>query len=195
MRVVLQTFKEHQFLVKYIKYEFWLRSVAFLGNIISSDGVEVDQWKMEPVKNCPRPLSPKYIRSFLGLVGFYRRFVDGFASISSPLTNLTQKCNKFKLSEACEKRFQMLNDRLTSAPVLTLSESIKGFLVYCDASCVGLGCVLMKHDNVIAYASRKLKVHERNYLTRDLELVNMVFALKIWRHYLYGIHDYVFTDH
>ena len=89
----------------------------------------------------------------------------------------------------------MLKDRLTSAPVLTLPEGTKGFVVYCDASRVGLGCVIMQNRKVIAYASRQLKVHERNYPTHVLELAIVVFALKIWRHYLYGVHVDVFTDH
>ena len=121
--------------------------------------------------------------------------MDGFASIVSPLTTLTQKSKKFEWSEACEKIFQLLKDRLSFAPVLTLPEGIKGFVVYCDASGVGLWFVLMQHGKVIAYTSRKLKVHEKNYPTHDLELVVVVFALKIWRNYLYGVHVDVFTDH
>ena len=147
------------------------------------------------MKYWPKPLSPIDIRSFLGLAGYFRRFVDGFESIASPLTTLTQKCKKFEWSEACERNFQMLKDRLTFAPVMTLPEGTKDFVVYSDASRVGLGCVIMQHGKVIAYASRKLKVHERNYLTHDLEIAVVVFALKIWRHYLYGIHVDVFTDH
>ena len=83
----------------------------------------------------------------------------------------------------------------TSAPVLTLLEGNEGFVVYCNASRVGLVCVLMQHENFIAYDSRKLKVHEKNYPTYDLKLAAVVFALKIWRHYLYGVHVDVFTDH
>ena len=94
-RVVLQTLKKHQLFAKYIKCEFWLRSVAFLGHIISSDGVEVDPRKMEAVRGWPRPLTPTDIRSFLGLAGYYRRSVDVFVSIASPLTTLTQKSKKF----------------------------------------------------------------------------------------------------
>ena len=124
------------------------------------------------------------IRSFLGLVGYYRRFVEGFASISSPLTKLTQKKAKYQWSEACEKSFQELKDHLTSAPILTLPEGNDYFVVYCDASHMGLGCVLMQHGKVIAYASRQLKTHEKNYPTHDLELAAVVFALKILRHYL-----------
>ena len=111
------------------------------------------------------------------------------------MTKLTQKKAKYQWSEACEKSFQELKDRLTSAPILTLPEGDDGFVVYCDASHMGLGCVLMQHGKVIAYASRQLKVHEKNYPTHDLELAAVVFALKIWRHYLYGVHVDVFTDH
>ena len=169
--------------------------VAFLSHIISSEGIEVDPKKTKAVKNWPRPLTPTDIRSFLGLAGYYIRFVDGFASIASPLTTLTQKKVKFEWSEACERGFQDLKDKLTSGPVLTLLEGNEGFLMYCDASQVVLGCVLMQHGKVIAYVSRQLKVHEKNYPTYDLELAAVAFALKIWRHYLYGVHIDMYTDH
>ncbi|WMV33088.1 hypothetical protein MTR67_026473, partial [Solanum verrucosum] len=111
------------------------------------------------------------IRSFLGqLAGYYRKFVKGFSSSASPLTALTQKKVKFIWSEACEKRFKKSKDRLTSAPVLNLSEGTDGFVVYRDASRIGLGCVLMKNEKVIAYAARQHKIHEKNYPTHDLEL-------------------------
>nr|ABI34333.1 Gag-pol polyprotein, putative [Solanum demissum] len=140
-------------------------SVAFLGHIVSSKGIVEDPKKTNAVKSCPRTLTLSDIISFLGLAA------------------LTQKKAKFEWSEACEKSFQYLKDRLTSALVLTLPEGTYGFMAYCDTSRVGLGCVLMKNGKVIAYASRKLKVHEKNYLTQDLELAALVFALKIWRHY------------
>ncbi|KAH0722292.1 hypothetical protein KY290_004974 [Solanum tuberosum] len=195
LRIVLQVLKDHQVFAKFSKCEFWLRSVPFLGHIVSNKGIEVDPKKTNAFKSWPRPLTPSDIRSFLGLAGYYRRFVEGFSSIASPLTTLTQKKAKFVWSEACEKNFQELKDRLTSASVLTLPEGTNGFVVYCDASRVGLGCVLMQNGKVIAYASRQLKVHEKNYPTHDLELGAVVFALKIWRHYLYGVHVDVFTDH
>ena len=110
LRVVLQTLKEHQLFAKYSKCEFWLRSVTFPGHIISSERVEVDPRKTEEVKNWPRPLNPTDIRSFLGLAGYYLSFVDGFVSIASPLTTLTQKSKKFEWLEACEKSFQLLKD-------------------------------------------------------------------------------------
>ena len=131
----------------------------------------------------------------MGLDGYYRRFVDGFSSIASPLTDQTQKKVKFEWLEACEKGFQELKDMFTSAPVLTLLEGNEGFVVYCNASRVALVCVLMQHENFIAYDSRKLKVHEKNYPTHDLELDAVVFSLKVWMNYLYGVHVYVFSDH
>ena len=167
----------------------------FPGHIFSSECIEIDPRKTEAVKYWPRPLTPMDIRSFLGVSGYYRWFFDGFTSIASPLTTLTQKRVKFEWSEACEKIFKIVKDRLTFARVLTLPEGTNGFVVYRDAYCVGLGCVLMQHGNVIAYASRQLKVHEKNYMTHDLELVAVVFALKIWRYYLDWVHVDVYKDH
>ncbi|WMV46412.1 hypothetical protein MTR67_039797 [Solanum verrucosum] len=195
LRIVLQVLKDHQLYAKFSKCEFWLRSVSFLCHIVSSEGIEVDPKKTDAVKSWPRPLSPSDIQSFLGLAGYYWRFVEGFSSIASPLTALTQKKSKLEWSESCERSFQLLKDKLTSALVLTLPEGTEGFVVYCDASRVGLGCVFMQHGKVIAYASRQLKVHDKNYPTHDLELAAVVFALMIWRHYLYGVHVDVFTDH
>ncbi|WMV58247.1 hypothetical protein MTR67_051632 [Solanum verrucosum] len=195
LRVVLQTLKDKELYAKFSICEFLLESVAFLGHIISGDGIRVDTKKIKDVQNWPRLISPTDIKSFLGLAEYFRRFVEGFSSISSPLTKLTQKIVKFQSSEACEKSFQELKKRLTTTPVLTLPEGTQGFVIYCDASRLGLGCVLMQNGKVIAYASRKLKVHEKNYPTHDLELAAVVFALKIWHHYLYDVHVDVFTDH
>ena len=121
--------------------------------------------------------------------------MEGFSYIALPLTRLTQKMVKFQWSNDCEKRFAVLKTRLTTAPILTLPEGSDVYVIYCDASRVGLGCVLMQRGKVIAYASRQLKVDEKNYLTHDLEIRTVVFALNIWRHYLYGVHVDVFTDH
>ncbi|KAH0732763.1 hypothetical protein KY289_003951 [Solanum tuberosum] len=195
MVLLVSTLKDKELYAKFSNYEFWLESVEFLCHIVSGDGIRVDAQKIEAVQNFPRPSSPTDIRSFLGLAGYYRRFVEGFSSISSPLTKLTKKIVKFQWSEACVKSFQELKKRLTITPVLTLPEGTQGFVVYCDASRIGLGCVLKQNGKVIAYASKQLKVHEKNYPTHDPELAAVVFALKIWRHYLYGVHVDVFIDH
>ncbi|GJU83502.1 putative reverse transcriptase domain-containing protein [Tanacetum coccineum] len=127
--------------------------------------------------------------------GYYRRFIEGFSKIAKPMTELTQKNHKFDWGEEQEEAFQLLKQKLCAAPILALPEGSEDFVVYCDASIKGLGVVLMQRMKVIAYASRQLKIHEKNYTTHDLELGAVVFALKIWRHYLYGTKCVVFTDH
>ena len=195
LRVVLQILREDQLYAKFSKCQFWLDSVAFLGHVISAEGVNVDPQKIEKIVNWKPPTNVTEIRSFLGLAGYYRKFVEGFSKLVAPLTKLTRKEENFVWSEACQQSFDELKRKLTSTPVLTLPSGQEGYTVYCDASRQGLGCVLMQHENVIAYASRQLKKHEQNYLTHDLELADVVFALRIWRHYLYGVPCRVFTDH
>ncbi|GKB65368.1 putative reverse transcriptase domain-containing protein [Tanacetum coccineum] len=129
------------------------------------------------------------------LAGYYQRFIEGFSKIAKPMTKLTQKKVKFVWGDKQEAAFQLLKQKLCSAPILALPEGSEDFIAYCDASKKGLGAVLMQREKVIAYASRQLKIHEKNYTTHDLELGAVVFALKIWRHYLYGTKCTVFTDH
>ncbi|GJW26270.1 putative reverse transcriptase domain-containing protein [Tanacetum coccineum] len=140
-----------------------------LDNVDNRDGIRVDPSKVELVKNWMTPESPTEIRSFLGLAGYYR--------------------SKYEVS------FQILKEKLCNAPVLALPDGPDDFVVYCDASKQGFRSVLMQRGKVIAYASRQLKKHEKNYTTHDLELGAVVFALKIWRHYLYGTKSVIYTDH
>ncbi|GJV55712.1 putative reverse transcriptase domain-containing protein [Tanacetum coccineum] len=135
------------------------------------------------------------IRQFLGLAGYYRRFIEGFSKIAKPMTKLTQKKVTFEWGDKQEAAFHTLKTKLYSTPILALPQGAENFIVYCDESHQGLGAVLMQNEKVIAYASRQLKIHEKNYTTHDLELGAVVFALKIWRHYLYGTRCTVFTDH
>jgi len=146
------------------------------------------------VVDWPRPSNVTEVRTFLGMAGYYRHFVKDFAKIASPLTELLRKDHQFEWSPECEASFQELKQRL-SAPILTVPEGNEGYVVYSDASRQGLGCVLMQNGKVVAYASRQLKTHELNYPTHDLELAAVIFALKIWRHYLYGARCEVYTDH
>ncbi|WMV37984.1 hypothetical protein MTR67_031369 [Solanum verrucosum] len=149
------------------------------GHIVSGEGILVDTQKIEAAQNWPRPTSPTYIRSFLRLVGYYRRFVEGFLSISFPLTKLTRKTTKFQWSEACEKTFQALKTRLTTTPMLTLPEGIKGFVVDCDVSRVGLGCVLMQNGkaNVFVDALRILFMGNAHIEEDKKELAKEVHIL------------------
>ncbi|GJX70781.1 putative reverse transcriptase domain-containing protein [Tanacetum coccineum] len=167
-------------------HQLRLREVQFLGHMINGNGIHVDPSKIEAVKNWKAPRTPTEVRSFLGLAGYYCRFIENFSKISKSLTILTQKSKTFDWGEEQELAFQTLKDKLSNAPVLALPDGLEDFMVYCDASGIGLGCVLMQRGKVIAYSSRQLKIHEENYTTYDLELGAVVFALKIWRHYQYG---------
>ncbi|GJV18744.1 putative reverse transcriptase domain-containing protein, partial [Tanacetum coccineum] len=132
------------------------------------------------------PKTPTEIRQFLGLAGYYRRFIKGFLKIAKSITKLTQKGVKFDWGDKQEAAFQLINQKLYRALILVLPEISEDFIVYCNALIKGLSIVLMQREKVISYASRQLKIHEKNYMTHDLELSVVVFALKIWRHYLYG---------
>ncbi|GJW90565.1 putative reverse transcriptase domain-containing protein [Tanacetum coccineum] len=157
LRIILELLKKEKLYAKFSKCDFWIHIVQFLGHLIDSQGLHVDPAKIEAVKNWASPTTPTEIRQFLGLAGYYRRFIE--------------------------------------APILALPEGNNDFVVYCDASHQGLRAVLMQREKVIAYAPRQLKTHKENYTTHDLELGAVVFALKIWRHCLYGTKFNVFTDH
>ncbi|GJZ97724.1 putative reverse transcriptase domain-containing protein [Tanacetum coccineum] len=193
--LVLELLRKEKLYAKFSKCEFWLQEVHFLGHVVNQNGIHVDPSKIEAVKNWKTPTTPSEIRSFLGLAGYYRRFIANFSKIAKPLTSLTQKNQKYVWGVEQEEAFQTLKNNLCDAPILTLPDGVEDFVVYCDASNQGLGCVLMQRGRVIAYASRQLKTHEKNYTTHDLELGAVVFALKTWRHYLYGTKSVIYTDH
>ncbi|GKF25774.1 putative reverse transcriptase domain-containing protein [Tanacetum coccineum] len=154
MKTILELLKKEELYAKNFKCEFWTNTVKFLGHVIDSSGIHVNPAKIEAVKNWASPTTPSEIRQFFGLIGYYRRFIEGFSKIAKPMTELTQKNQKFDWGG-------------------------DDFVVYCDASIKGLGAVLMQRMKVFAYASRQLKIHEKNYTTHDLELGAVVFALKI----------------
>ena len=186
LRLVLQTLREKQLYAKFNKCEFWLDQVVFLGHIVSREGIKVDPKKIEAVLNWEPPKNVPELRSFLGLAGYYRRFVEGFSIIAALLTKLLRKHVEYKWTEACQSSFEELKEKLTTTPVLASPSGTGGFVLYSDASYQGLGCVLMQHGRAIAYASRQLRPYEIFYPTHDLELAVVVFALKIWQDYLYG---------
>ncbi|KAL0536857.1 hypothetical protein IC582_025820 [Cucumis melo] len=168
LRMVLQTLRDNKLYAKFSKCEFWLKQVSFVGHVVSKAGVSVDPAKIEAVTSWARP---------------------------STVSELTRKGAPFVWSKACEDSFQNLKQKLVTASILTVPDGSGSFVIYSDASKKGLGCVLMQQGKVVAYASRQLKSHEQNYPTHDLELAAVVFALKIWRHYLYGEKIQIFTDH
>ncbi|GJS40601.1 putative reverse transcriptase domain-containing protein [Tanacetum coccineum] len=168
LRTVLQILRQEKLYAKFSKCEFWLSKVAFLGHIVSAEGITMDPAKVEAITKWPRPTSVTEVRSFLGLAGYYRRFVEGFSRLALPLTKLMRKGEKFVWNEEREKSFEELKQRLVSSPILTLPSGSGGFQIYSDASKKGLGCVLMQHGKVIAYASRQiLKHYERELNMRQ----------------------------
>ncbi|KAI3802161.1 hypothetical protein L1987_30290 [Smallanthus sonchifolius] len=169
LKEVLQALKKEKLYAEFSKFTFWLR------------------------ENIPK--TPTEVRSFLGLAGYYHRFIQDFSKIASSLTKLTRKEVKYEWGSTQEEAFKKLKEKLTQALVLALPEGNEDLVVYSDASGQGLGYVLMQRGRVIAYASQQLKVHEVNYPTHDLELAAVVFALKIWRHYLYGVKFTTYSDH
>ncbi|WVZ70349.1 hypothetical protein U9M48_019024 [Paspalum notatum var. saurae] len=182
LRLVLQKLREHKLYAKLSKCEFWLYQVPFLGHIVSKGGIMVDPSKISSV-----PEVVKEVRGFLGLAGYYRRFIESFSRIAKPMTSLLEKGAPFIWTKERQAAFYELKKRLTTTPVLTLPDLTKSFTVYCDASKEGLGCVLMQEG--------KLRKHKVNYSTHDLELAAVVHALKIWRHYLFGNRCEIYTDH
>ena len=195
LRMVLDKLREHQLYAKFSKCEFWLREVGFLGHVLTEEGLSVDPAKIEAVTEWQSPSNVKEVRSFLGLAGYYRKFVEGFSSIARPMTQLLKKDKKFEWTLKCEESFQELKKRLTTTPVLATPDIHKEFVIYCDVSRTGLGGVLMQEGRVVAYLSRQLRPHEENYATHDLELAAVVHALKTWRHYLLGKRCEIYTDH
>ncbi|GJX10235.1 putative reverse transcriptase domain-containing protein, partial [Tanacetum coccineum] len=168
LKLILELLEKEKLFGKFSKCKFWLQEVHFHGYVVNSEGIHVDPSKIEAVKNWKPPKTPTEIRS---------------------------KNKKFEWGDGQETAFQTLKDMLCDAPILALPEGAYDFVVYCDTSNQGFGCVLMQRNKVIAYASRQLKIHEKNYTTHDLELGAVVFALKTWRHYLYGTKSVIYTDH
>jgi hypothetical protein len=166
-----------------------------LGHIISEGGILVDPSKIQDVLSWEAPKNVFEICSFLGLAGYYRKFIKGFSKISKTMSELSGKDKKFEWSAKCEASFQELKKWLTTSLVLVMPDMEKQLSIYCDSSGQGLGCILMQDGHVVAYALWQLRKHEEHYLTHDLELAAVVHALKIWRNYLIGKRCEVYSDH
>jgi hypothetical protein len=181
LRIVLQILREHKLYAKLSKCEFYKDQIQYLGHIISKEGIVVDPDKIKAIMNWPEPKDVSDIRSFMGITGYYRKFIEGFSKIAYPITSLQKKGTKFIWSEKCQESFNKLKQLLTTTPILKLADLDKDFVVCTDACREGLGGVLMQENHVIAYESRKLKKHEENYITHDWELAAIIHALKMWQ--------------
>ena len=195
LRMILELLRKEKLYGKFSKCEFWLEEISFLGHMVSKGGISVDPEKIKAITDWPIPRNVTEVRSFLGLAGYYRKYVENFSKVARPMFKLLKKGIRFQWNERHTIAFEELKKRLTTAPVLAMPDCSKPFEVYCDASFEGLGCVLMQEGKVIAYASRQLRPHEVNYPVHDIELAAVIFALKLWRHYLYGLPCKIYTDH
>jgi hypothetical protein len=166
-----------------------------LGHIISKEGIVVDPEKVKAIREWLAPRNVAEVRSFMGLAGYYRRFIAEFSRIAHSITSLQRKEKKFQWTEECESNFQRLKQMLTSAPILKIVDPNKDYVVCTDACKEGLGGVLSQEGFVICYESRKMKENERNYATHDLELAAIIHTLRKWRHYLMGKRFELRIDH
>lgn len=194
LRKVLNVLREEKLYANVKKCEFLTESLLFLGNIVSSEGIQVDESKVEVIKNWPTPTTISEVRSFHGLASFYRRFIKKFSSIIALVTDCLKK-GRFEWSEEAEKSFQQIKEKLISAPVLALPDFEKMFELECDASGIGIKAVLSQEGRPILFYSEKLNDTRRRYNTYDQEFYAIIQALKHWQHYLVQWEFVLYSDH
>ncbi|KAK1615888.1 hypothetical protein QYE76_021405 [Lolium multiflorum] len=195
LRAVFNALRDARLYGNLEKCTFCTNRVAFLGYVVTAQGIEVDPAKIEAIENWPQPKTVTQVRSFLGLAGFYRRFVKDFGSIAAPLNELTKKDVPFVWGDAQQDAFMILKDKLTHAPLLQLPDFNKTFELECDASGIGLGGVLLQEGKPVAYFSEKLSGPSLNYSTYDKELYALVRTLQTWQHYLWPKEFVIHSDH
>jgi hypothetical protein len=194
VRAVLSILWEHRLFVKKSKCAFAATSIAYLGHVISAQGVAMDPDKVKAVVEWPQPRSTRAVRGFLGLAGYYRKFVHGFGTIAAPLTALLKK-DSFLWSEAANQAFEAVKTALTTAPVLVLPDFSKAFIMECDASTYGFGAVLLQDQHSVAFFSRPVAPCHQSLAAYERELIGLVLAIRHWCPYLWGRRFLVRTDH
>ena len=195
LAAVLRLLREHQLYDKLSKCSFFQIEVHYLGNVVSKDDIVIDPEKIRDIMEWEAPKNVDEVRSFMGLAGYYRRFIGNFSCIAYPITSMQQKGKKFEWTKECEASFEQLKQLLTHAPMLKIVDPNKDFVVCIDSCKRGLGGVLMQEGWVVCYESQKLNEHEQNYPTHDLELAVIIHALNMWRHYLMGRRFTLMSDH
>uniref|UniRef100_A0A2N9EDV2 Reverse transcriptase domain-containing protein n=1 Tax=Fagus sylvatica TaxID=28930 RepID=A0A2N9EDV2_FAGSY len=195
VKSVLDVLRKERLFANLKKCTFYTDKLVFLGFVVSAQGIQVDEEKVRAIQDWPSPTSVGNVRSFHGLASFYRRFVKDFSSLAAPLTEVIKKNVGFRWGEEQEKAFQLIKEKLTNAPLLSLPNFSKTFEIECDASGVGIGAVLMQEGRPIAYFSEKLSGAALNYPTYDKELYALVRALETWQHYLWPKEFVIHTDH
>lgn len=194
LRLTLEVLRTNQLYAKQSKCKFECLEVDYLGHLISAEGVRAEPQKLKAMLDWPQPKSLKALRGFLGLTGYYRKFVQNYGSIAAPLTQLLKK-NSFSWGEAATVAFEHLKKAVTTPPVLALPDFSKPFLIKCDACGKGIGAVLMQNHHPIAYFSQALKGRFLLLSTYENELIALVAVVKKWRPYLLGHPFKIRTDH
>lgn len=195
--IVLRLLLKNQFAANRKKSVFGQQKIEYLGHVISEGGVSMDPVKVASILQWPTPKSVKGVRAFLGLTGYYRRFIRNYGLIAKPLTSLLKKeaATKFQWDASAQKAFEGLQQALVTAPVLTMPDFSKGFVVECDASGCGVGAVLMQEKAPVAYFSKVLAARNLAKPACEKELMALVLAIRHWRPYLVGRKFKVRTDH
>jgi hypothetical protein len=195
VRLVLEVLKRERFFVCKAKSSFTQSEIKYLGHIVDKQGIRPDPKKVEAVQTWPVPKNVHDVRSFLGLVNYFRKFIEHYSEIAVPLTNLTKKSHPWVWSGRCQDEFELLKQKLIEAPLLRTPDERLPYEVATDASDLGLGGVLLQEGHPVAFESRKLNSAELNYQTTEKEMSAVFHALRVWRCYLEGAEFTVYTDH
>ena len=196
LRLVFELLRAHKLYAKESKCEFFKEQVHYLGHIISNKGIMMDPDKVDAIVRWPHPTNLEELQIFLGLAGFYRKFIQDYAKIAVPMTNqLKDKGRSFTWGEEQQRSFDKLKVAIATAPILAIVDPHKPFVVETDASATAIGAVLIQDGRPIAFESKKLNRAQQNYSAYERELFAIVHALKKWRHYLYGATFEVLFDH
>jgi len=199
LREVFKRFRKYHLQLQPLKYQFLQKEVNYLGHVITEHGIKPDPIKISSVANYPRPKNQKELKSFLGLIGYYRRFIKDFSKLAKPLTNLLKKDTQHNWSDICQDAFENFRDILTKEPLLQYPDFSQAFNITTDASNVAIGGILSQgtigSDLPISYVSRTLNKAEMNYNTTEKELLAIIWTVKQFRHYIYGRKFNIITDH
>ena len=199
LRQVLQVLRDNKLYGKLSKSSFYQSQVSFLGHVVSAEGIHMEQDKVKAIDEWPVPRNVKDVRSFLGLAGFYRKFISNFSGICSPITNLLKQDKIYEWKPEHDEAFQKLKQAVRTAPVLVLPNHELSFVVHTDASGFAVGACLSQDQGnglqPVCFMSKKMLPAERNYPIHEQELLAVICALKEWRHYLHGAKFQVVTDH
>jgi hypothetical protein len=194
LQAVFTILQQHRLFVKCSKCAFGERSIAYLGHVISDAGVAMDPVKVQAISAWPQPRSARAVQGFLGLAGYYRKFVQNYGSIAAPLTALLKK-DDFSWNDKAAAAFQALKAAVTSAPVLALPDFARPFVIECDASTYGFGAILIQDKHPIAYFSRPVAPRHHSLAAYEREVIGLVHAIRHWRPYLWDRRFTVRTDH